>query len=175
MSQIFSWLKRAESERRKSLPDMETERLEILVQDDSPAHETPLEMPLPVITPTEIDVIPGGEFDLARADFRVRTVLDPHTVAGEQYRVLRSKLTQMQKERGIKSLLITSSVPYEGKTFTACCLAGVFAQEPGKRVVLIDADLRKPRVGHALGMNGNTPPGASFKSCVANKRRKMRS
>ena len=159
MSQIFSWLKRAESERRKSPPDMETERLEILVQDDSPASETPLEMPLPVITPTEIDVIPEGGFDLARADFRVRTVLDPHTVAGEQYRVLRSKLAQMQKERGIKSLLVTSSVPYEGKTFTACCLAGVFAQEPGKRVVLIDADLRKPRVGHALGMNGNTPPG----------------
>jgi capsular exopolysaccharide synthesis family protein len=53
---------------------------------------------------------------------------------------------------------VTSSVPAEGKTFTACCLAGVFAQEPGRRVLLIDADLRKPGAGHQLGMNEIGPP-----------------
>ena len=112
---------------------------------------------MPVITPARIEVAESARFNLAAADYLVKTVLDPLTAAGEQYRLLRSKLAQMQKERGIKIVLVTSSVPFEGKTFTACCLAGVIGLEPGKRVLLIDADLRKATVPKELGMNGDGP------------------
>jgi capsular exopolysaccharide synthesis family protein len=60
----------------------------------------------------------------------------------------------MQKQRGIKTVLVTSTVPEEGKTFTASGLAGVFAQESGKRVLLIDADMRKTKSGRNFGLNG---------------------
>jgi capsular exopolysaccharide synthesis family protein len=99
-------------------------------------------------------------FDLGAADHRIRTVMEPLTIVGEQFRVLRAKLSIMQKQRGLKVLLITSSVAEEGKTFTACCLAGVFAQEPGRRVLLLDVDLRKPKADQNLGMPGrSTLPG----------------
>ena len=93
-------------------------------------------------------------FNLVASSRQVRIALDPLTVVGEQFRMLRTRLGLLQKEKGIKTVLITSSVPAEGKTFTACCLAGVFAQEPGKRVLLIDCDMRKPGSGSNIGVNG---------------------
>ena len=157
MSEIFSWLKRAEVAKRKNLTAEGSESVEIHVLRESGPPGPAAESSLPVITPARIEVAESARFNLAAADYRVKTVLDPLTAAGEQYRLLRSKLAQMQKERGIKIVLVTSSVPFEGKTFTACCLAGVIGLEPGKRVLLIDADLRKATVPKELGMNGDGP------------------
>src|SRR5207244_413706 len=58
----------------------------------------------------------------------------------------------MHKERPMKRLLISSAVPGEGKTFTACCLSGTLAHEPGKKVLLIDADLRRSKATSTLGL-----------------------
>jgi capsular exopolysaccharide synthesis family protein len=100
-----------------------------------------------------------GTFDLDRADIRVRKIIeDPVTVAGEQFRLVRAKLAAVQKERPIKTVLVTSSIPSEGKTFTACCLAGILAREPGKRVLLIDADLRTGNARRVLGVELQSPP-----------------
>ncbi len=105
-------------------------------------------------TCTAVELSRAGQFDLSAADYQLRSVMDPLTLVGEQFRLLRSKLDLMQKQRGIKILLVTSTVPREGKTFTACGLAGVFALEPGRRVVLIDADMRRSRSGRNMGLNG---------------------
>jgi len=53
------------------------------------------------------------------------------TLPGEQFRLLRAKLDLLQKQRAAKILLVTSTLPGEGKTFTATCLAGILAQEAG--------------------------------------------
>jgi len=140
MSEIFSYLKKAEVQRRKEISETTVEP----VLDVSPQIETP-----------DVKAREDARFDLAAADQRIKSVLDPLTVVGEQYRLLRAKLSLLQRDQGIKSLLVTSSLPDEGKTFTACCLAGVFAQEPGRRVLLIDGDLRKPKAGRSLGMVGS--------------------
>ena len=92
-------------------------------------------------------------FSLQAADDRIKTILDPRGIVGEQYRMLRAKLSQMQKEKGIKTVLITSTIPSEGKTLVSCGLATVLAQEPGRRVLLIDADLRKPDVYRNFGLS----------------------
>jgi protein-tyrosine kinase len=97
-----------------------------------------------------------AEFDLNSADPKLKEVLDTKTLPGEQLRFLRTRLRQLQRQQGFKKLLITSSVPGEGKTFISCCLAGILAQEPGKRVLLIDADLRRPRTAANLGLQKET-------------------
>ena len=107
-----------------------------------------------------IPIPSNGTFDLDRADLRVRKIIDdPVTMAGEQFRMVRARLSALQKERGVKTVLITSSIPAEGKTFIACCLAGILAREPGKRVLLIDGDLRTQNVHRTLGMDTKSSQG----------------
>jgi capsular exopolysaccharide synthesis family protein len=66
-----------------------------------------------------------------------------HT-ALQQYRRLASTLHQLQLERGLRSLIITSAVAGEGKTITAANLALTLSESLRRRVLLIDADLRRP-------------------------------
>jgi capsular exopolysaccharide synthesis family protein len=71
----------------------------------------------------------------------------------EALRQLRTNLGFVNVDQPPKTLVVTSAVPGEGKSTTACNLAIVFA-ETGKRVVLVDADLRRPRIADYLGLEG---------------------
>jgi capsular exopolysaccharide synthesis family protein len=62
----------------------------------------------------------------------------------EQYRKLAATLHHMQIERGLKTLLVSSAVPGEGKTLTATNLGLTFSESYNRRVLIIDADLRRP-------------------------------
>jgi protein-tyrosine kinase len=64
----------------------------------------------------------------------------------EQYRRLAAALHQMQLARDIHVLMVTSALAGEGKTLTAANLALTFAESYQRRVLLIDADLRRPTV-----------------------------
>lgn len=69
----------------------------------------------------------------------------------ESYRVLRSNVQFATVDRPICSLLVTSTIPGEGKSVTACNLAVAMALD-GRRVILVDADLRRPTVHAKLGL-----------------------
>ena len=69
----------------------------------------------------------------------------------EQFRTLRSRLYQMREKHPLKKVLVTSSLPKEGKSFVAANLAQAMARQHGRRVLLIDADLRAARLHLALG------------------------
>lgn len=69
----------------------------------------------------------------------------------EQFRTLRSRLYQCRDHQSLRSLLVTSSVPGEGKTFVTVNLAQGIVRQPDRRVIIIDADLRCPRVHTLLG------------------------
>jgi capsular exopolysaccharide synthesis family protein len=69
----------------------------------------------------------------------------------EAFRTLRSHLYEFRKKRLLKRLLITSALPGEGKTFIAANLAQVIVCQHGRRALLIDADLRRPRLHVELG------------------------
>jgi capsular exopolysaccharide synthesis family protein len=76
---------------------------------------------------------------------------DPRAPVAEAFRALRTSVRMSGVEGPLRSLLITSAGPGEGKTFVATNLAIAFAQE-GKRVFLVDLDLRKPQVHVAFGV-----------------------
>jgi capsular exopolysaccharide synthesis family protein len=69
----------------------------------------------------------------------------------EKFRTLRSRLYQISATRPLRRLLLTSSVPQEGKTFVAANLAQSFIRQADRRVLLIDADLRASRLNLTLG------------------------
>jgi receptor protein-tyrosine kinase len=69
----------------------------------------------------------------------------------EPYRTLRSSLQFLQAQRGFKTILITSGYPGEGKSAAACNLALALTLS-GFRVVLVDADLRNPRIHDYLNL-----------------------
>ena len=69
----------------------------------------------------------------------------------EQFRTLRSRLYQMRSAQPLKTLLVTSSVPAEGKTFVTNNLAQGIVRQPDRRVLIIDADLRCSRLHVPLG------------------------
>ncbi len=69
----------------------------------------------------------------------------------EQFRTLRSRLYQSRHNQPLRSLLVTSSVPGEGKTFVTVNLAQAIVRQPDRRAIIIDADLRCARVHTLLG------------------------
>jgi protein-tyrosine kinase len=77
----------------------------------------------------------------------------------EEFRTLRSRLYHLREKRGLKKILVTSALPKEGKSFTSSNLAQVVVRQHGRRALLIDADLRAPRLHLMLGTKSD--PGLS--------------
>jgi protein-tyrosine kinase len=69
----------------------------------------------------------------------------------EEFRTLRSRLYHAREKMPLKKVLVTSALPKEGKSFTAANLAQVLVRQHGRRVLLVDADLRGPRLHMMLG------------------------
>src|SRR2546428_7854337 len=76
---------------------------------------------------------------------------DDDHVGAERFRTLRSRLYQISGTRTLRRVIVTSSLPAEGKPFVAANLAQSIVRQPDRRVLLIDADLRASRLHLALG------------------------
>jgi len=73
------------------------------------------------------------------------TSVNARSIVTEQFRTLRTNINFSMPDKELKTLIFTSASPGEGKSTVAANSAVVFAQE-GKRVLLVDADMRKPTV-----------------------------
>lgn len=79
-----------------------------------------------------------------------------HSVHSESFRTLRSRLYQARDKQSLQTVLITSALPAEGKTFVSANLAQAIVRQQGRRVLLIDADLRRPQQHEVLGASSKT-------------------
>ncbi len=81
---------------------------------------------------------------------RMVTLSEPNGTGAEMFRVLATRLAHMQNKRRLQKLLVTSSVMDEGKSVVAVNLALTLARRPDTRVLLIEADLRRPTASALL-------------------------
>jgi protein-tyrosine kinase len=163
MSRIHEALKKAEQER--ALSQQSVSRIE------TPAV---LDPPVGFDSPRDPDMIMGGASALAGAPAPVlspesmlarcrqtrwtpeaKAMLffnnEDHAPGMEEFRTLRSRLYQAREKQPLNKVLVTSALPKEGKSFTSANLAQVIVRQHGKRVLLIDGDLRNPRLNELLG------------------------
>ena len=82
---------------------------------------------------------------------RVIVATSPRTVIHEAYQMLQANLKFISLDKKVRSIVVTSSISGEGKTEVAANLAVVMAQV-GRRVLLVDADMRKPSQHHLWGL-----------------------
>jgi succinoglycan biosynthesis transport protein ExoP len=80
----------------------------------------------------------------------------PDSFAAEQYQGLRMKIERLRQSRDLRVIAVTSPGASDGKTVTSINLAGALARGATSRVLLIDADLRRPRVASQLRIDGDS-------------------
>ena len=76
----------------------------------------------------------------------------PRSPVAEAFRSLRTNLEFAAREKALKTIIVTSGGPEEGKTTVASNLAAVLSHS-GKKVILVDADLRRPRIHQYIGIS----------------------
>jgi capsular exopolysaccharide synthesis family protein len=156
MAKVYDALRRAEEERRKH-SDTDAQPIARLEWEPEVTPETaeraaprpPRESLFRRIWPKRSIVVEGA------ADYNKRRIaqLQPDSYIAEQFRALRGRIDALETpDRRIRTIAMTSAVPGEGKTTASINLALVTALSLGRRVLLIDCDLRRPRVHSALGL-----------------------
>jgi protein-tyrosine kinase len=162
MSRIHEALKKAAQERSQQLAA--SPEPSFLETADVPRNAVPLReldepalrTPVPRGTPTHFryeDLIKRCAAPKWRIDARMSVFEggDEGHVGAERFRTLRSRLYQISGTRTLRRVVVTSSVPAEGKTFVAANLAQSIIRQPDRKVLLIDADLRASRLHQVLG------------------------
>lgn len=158
MSRIYEALLRAEQERQANVADPIVEPLQVTESDVVAIQEESLDREADDAH-HGLDFAPKS-FELG--EFRKSTWSPepgkmlfslPHQnhVATEQFRKLRSKLYQERTKRPLKTLLVTSAAPGEGKTFVSANLGHAIGQQRQRRALIIDADLRRSALHKCVG------------------------
>ncbi|MEK3765068.1 CpsD/CapB family tyrosine-protein kinase [Solibacillus sp. FSL K6-4121] len=79
------------------------------------------------------------------------TVSSPKSIISEQFKTIRTNINFSMPDKDLKTIVLTSSTPGEGKSTNSSNIAVVFAQS-GKKVLLVDSDMRKPTTHHTFGL-----------------------
>lgn len=171
MSRIFDALQRSGVEQSGvEYPDLISVVTEVFEANHQPAQVTPEpasqtvtavadvpELEIPVAEPIppkpvsqELAEFPSLSVSV-KSPSRLVFFTEPDSLAAEKFRFLGVRLRQLQQSRSVKKVLVTSSIPEEGKSFISANLAGALARRKQK-VLLIEGDLRRPTLSTQFGL-----------------------
>jgi exopolysaccharide/PEP-CTERM locus tyrosine autokinase len=105
-------------------------------------------------TPDKSKFVPGKAlqgFDRNALDKNMVSLLDPQSFEAEQFKILRTNLLFPESGRTPRSVMVTSALPGEGKSFVAANLAVSVARHVNWNVLLVDCDLRRPSIHRQFG------------------------
>jgi capsular exopolysaccharide synthesis family protein len=177
MSYIYEALQRAEAERSGGSlppsPDSVTDLLQGIEQEiarKQSLSELAPKQSLSELTPAKVSPAVKTEspqpdsfgaekvlWPALTADSRLVCLSDQGGMAAEKFRVLGLKLRHLRERRKLKRIVITSSIPEEGKSTIAANLALNQSRSKILNTVLVDGDLRRPSLGSRFGFNRNLP------------------
>ena len=115
-------------------------------------------------SPADCQPTPMGAVERAEILPEARLVFhtDPRSQAADRYRLLRMRLKELGKTGKLKTILVTSPLPHDGKSTVCLNLATVLAEGGKKNVLLIEADLHQPALTGKLGLR----PWAGLAECL---------
>jgi capsular exopolysaccharide synthesis family protein len=168
MSRLFDALQRAGTEQSGvEYPDMVSMMTEVFEPETGEGNREPeanktklLEMPAVEANPgeeTNQEPVSKGELTFpslnvsVAPDNRLVFFTDPDSLPAEKFRFLGVRLRQIRQNRLLKKVLVTSSIPEEGKSLVSANLAGVLARR-NQKVLLIEGDLRRPVLAQQFGL-----------------------
>jgi capsular exopolysaccharide synthesis family protein len=163
MSYIFEALQRAEAERAGgSLPKNADSVADLLqgVEQEIERRGTLSGLPLPVRSKSEAaETFASAKVLLPAlaADARLVCLTEQGGLPAEKFRVLGLKLRNLRERRRLKRVVVTSSIPTEGKSLVAANLALNQSRSKILSTVLIDGDLRRPELAKRFGFNRSLP------------------
>ena len=184
MSEFFRALEQAERDRAIRQKSLEAGRdTATVATPEPPSVAAPVAVPppvtpppsatLPVATPPPVAAPSPFARPPARAprpepaaprpavvhgiDPHLVSLVRPASVEAEQYRVLRHLVEETRAGKACVLVAVSSPGAGDGKTMTSINLAGALAQDPSARVLVVDADLRRPSVDKRLGGSGDEP------------------
>ncbi len=159
MSRIYEALQKAESERGSDLHRRPEQSVPVAVADydvPSPVMDSARPQPrmldafetrpvTPIVAASAVQAKPWSP------DLRQLPSLLERGPAVEQFRSLRSRIYELREIKPLKSILVSSAMPQEGKSFVATNLAISLARNKNAKVLLIDGDMRRYTIHQMLG------------------------
>ena len=162
MSYIFEALQRAEAERPGGNPPTNADSVADLLQKVE--QEIDRKQSLAELPPAKPQYPEEGAFASAKvllpapaADSRLVCLTDQGGLAAEKFRVLGLKLRHLRERRKLNRIVITSSIPEEGKSLIAANLALNQSRSKILNTVLVDGDLRRPELASRFGFHRSLP------------------
>jgi capsular exopolysaccharide synthesis family protein len=150
MSRIFEALQRSEAERSGTPFEANALATDLLLAAEREAatvDAAPAQAAIPLGQPLEAQTIAP----LVSPDTRLISMTDQESLAAEKFRFLSVRLRQMQQTRKLHRVLITSTLPEEGKSLVAANLAATLARRRQQKVLLLEGDLRRPVLARQFG------------------------
>jgi capsular exopolysaccharide synthesis family protein len=124
-----------------------------------PVGTTPAASAVAEFSQTEERLDPFGQFQSLQVSLapqsRLVSLADSGSPAAEAFRLLGVRLRQLRRDRVLKKVLITSTIPQEGKSMVAGNLACTLALRTQQRILLLEGDLRRPSLSKMFGLGKN--------------------